>query len=106
MMSCWSKEPTERPNFQYLEETLRKLRDYEEDKRANQNGAEGHVNQAYQEDGVILYQYKYQYNQKILALFRHIKRNKCYESDSFVHLTHYMYLLLIFSRGGGLHWCR
>jgi len=55
MMSCWSKEPTERPNFQYLEETLSKLRDYEEDKRANQNGAEGHMNQAYQEDGVILY---------------------------------------------------
>jgi len=54
-MSCWSKEPTERPNFQYLEETLSKLRDYEEDKRANQNGAEGHMNQAYQEDGVILY---------------------------------------------------
>ncbi|XP_039528142.1 proto-oncogene tyrosine-protein kinase ROS [Pimephales promelas] len=50
MMSCWSKEPTERPNFQYLEETLSKLRDYEEDKRANQNGAEGHMNQAYQED--------------------------------------------------------
>ncbi|XDV42961.1 hypothetical protein PO909_011523 [Leuciscus waleckii] len=50
MMSCWSKEPTERPNFQYLEETLSKLRDYEEVKRANQNGAEGHVNQAYQED--------------------------------------------------------
>lgn len=79
MMSCWSKEPTERPNFQYLEETLSKLRDYEENKRANQNGA-GHVNQAYQEDGVILYQYKYQYqyNKKILALFHHIKRNKCY----------------------------
>ncbi|ROJ78752.1 Proto-oncogene tyrosine-protein kinase ROS [Anabarilius grahami] len=50
MMSCWSKEPTERPNFQCLEETLSKLRDYEADKRANQNGAEGHVNQAYQED--------------------------------------------------------
>ncbi|XP_058604533.1 proto-oncogene tyrosine-protein kinase ROS-like isoform X3 [Onychostoma macrolepis] len=50
MMSCWSKEPTERPNFQYLEETLSKLRDYEADKRANQNGAAGHVNQAYQED--------------------------------------------------------
>ncbi|KAK9959557.1 hypothetical protein ABG768_009676 [Culter alburnus] len=50
MMGCWSKEPTERPNFQYLEETLSKLRDYEADKRANQNGAEGHVNQAYQED--------------------------------------------------------
>ncbi len=53
MMSCWSREPTERPNFQYLEETLRKLRDYE-DKRVNQNGAAGHVNQAYQEDGMIL----------------------------------------------------
>uniref|UniRef100_A0A8C1EQI4 Tyrosine-protein kinase receptor n=1 Tax=Cyprinus carpio carpio TaxID=630221 RepID=A0A8C1EQI4_CYPCA len=39
MMSCWSKEPTERPNFQYLEETLSKLRDYEADKRAKQNGA-------------------------------------------------------------------
>uniref|UniRef100_A0A671SRF4 receptor protein-tyrosine kinase n=1 Tax=Sinocyclocheilus anshuiensis TaxID=1608454 RepID=A0A671SRF4_9TELE len=38
MMSCWSKEPTERPNFQYLEETLSKLRDYEADKRAKQNG--------------------------------------------------------------------
>uniref|UniRef100_A0A671SPY1 receptor protein-tyrosine kinase n=1 Tax=Sinocyclocheilus anshuiensis TaxID=1608454 RepID=A0A671SPY1_9TELE len=50
MMSCWSKEPTERPNFQYLEETLSKLRDYEADKRAKQNGAAGHVNQAYQED--------------------------------------------------------
>ncbi len=53
MMSCWSREPTERPNFQYLEETLRKLRDYE-DKRVNQNGAAGHVNQAYHEDGMIL----------------------------------------------------
>uniref|UniRef100_A0A8C2HC53 receptor protein-tyrosine kinase n=1 Tax=Cyprinus carpio TaxID=7962 RepID=A0A8C2HC53_CYPCA len=52
MMSCWSKEPTERPNFQYLEETLSKLRDYEADKRAKQNGAAGHVNQAYQEDEV------------------------------------------------------
>ncbi|XP_059376033.1 proto-oncogene tyrosine-protein kinase ROS isoform X2 [Carassius carassius] len=50
MMSCWSKEPNVRPNFQYLEETLCKLRDYEADKRANQNGAAGHVNQAYQED--------------------------------------------------------
>ncbi|XP_026098354.1 proto-oncogene tyrosine-protein kinase ROS isoform X1 [Carassius auratus] len=50
MMSCWSKEPNERPNFKYLEETLCKLRDYEADKRANQNGAAGHVNQAYQED--------------------------------------------------------
>ncbi|XP_043118667.1 proto-oncogene tyrosine-protein kinase ROS isoform X2 [Puntigrus tetrazona] len=50
MMSCWSKEPAERPNFQYLEETLRKLRVYEADKRANLNGAAGHVNQAYQED--------------------------------------------------------
>uniref|UniRef100_A0A8C1XPZ2 Tyrosine-protein kinase receptor n=1 Tax=Cyprinus carpio TaxID=7962 RepID=A0A8C1XPZ2_CYPCA len=50
MMSCWSKEPTERPNFQYLEETLSKLRDYEADKRAKQYGAAGHVNQAYQED--------------------------------------------------------
>lgn len=58
MMGCWNKEPSERPNFQYLEETLSKLRDYEVDKRANQNGAEeGHVNQAYQEDGMILYQY-------------------------------------------------
>uniref|UniRef100_A0A673FQW6 receptor protein-tyrosine kinase n=1 Tax=Sinocyclocheilus rhinocerous TaxID=307959 RepID=A0A673FQW6_9TELE len=33
MMSCWSKEPTERPNFQYLKETLSKLRDYESDKK-------------------------------------------------------------------------
>lgn len=64
MMGCWSKEPTERPNFQCLEETLSKLRDYEADKRANQNGAEGHVNQAYQE-GMILYQYRYQYNLNI-----------------------------------------
>lgn len=52
-MSCWSKVPTERPDFQHLEETLSKLRDYE-DKRANQNEAAGHVNQAYQEDGMIL----------------------------------------------------
>lgn len=66
MMGCWSKEPTERPNFQYLEETLSKLRDYEADKRANQNGADGHVNQAYQEDGMIFfYQYRHQYNQNI-----------------------------------------
>ncbi|KAI2654214.1 Proto-oncogene tyrosine-protein kinase ROS [Labeo rohita] len=50
MMSCWKQEPTERPNFQYLEKTLRKMRDYEADKIANQNEAAGHVNQAYQED--------------------------------------------------------
>lgn len=53
MMSCWKQEPTERPNFQYLEKTLRKMRDYEADKIANQNEAAGHVNQAYQEDGMI-----------------------------------------------------
>lgn len=48
MMSCWSKEPADRPNFQFLEETMRKLRNYEADKRANQtDGADGHVNQAY-----------------------------------------------------------
>lgn len=51
MMDCWKKEPTERPSFQQLQETLNKLRDYEADKETSKNLAPGHVNQAYQEDG-------------------------------------------------------
>ncbi|KAI7804665.1 putative proto-oncogene tyrosine-protein kinase ROS [Triplophysa rosa] len=50
MMDCWKKEPTERPSFQQLQETLNKLRDYEADKETSQNMTPGHVNQAYQED--------------------------------------------------------
>lgn len=51
MMDCWKKEPTERPSFHQLQETLNKLRDYEADKETSQNMTHGHVNQAYQEDG-------------------------------------------------------
>ncbi|XP_052009911.1 proto-oncogene tyrosine-protein kinase ROS isoform X1 [Xyrauchen texanus] len=50
MMDCWKKEPSERPSFQYLQETLSKFKDYEADKRASQNEAAGHVNQAYEEE--------------------------------------------------------
>lgn len=51
-MDCWNKETTERPSFQQLHETLNKLRDYEADKEISQNLMLGHLNQAYQEDGM------------------------------------------------------
>ncbi|XP_048108390.1 LOW QUALITY PROTEIN: proto-oncogene tyrosine-protein kinase ROS [Alosa alosa] len=50
MLACWSKTPSDRPNFRCLEERISQLRQLGDQLREEQDGSKGIVNYGFQDD--------------------------------------------------------